>query len=474
MAMVGKACMQPSRRARLFSSISKSDVSRIRSDYVHPSIGGFTMFKDDPVHLSHGKMQYLYDVDGRKYLDAFGGICTVGVGHCHPVLNKALHEQTEKLWHHSALYISDSMHQYAERLVKRIGRPDRLNKVYFVNSGSEANDLAMQMARVYTGNDLVVGLRNGYHGMGTGVTMLTSHSTWRHGESAGIMHVMNPDPLHGPFGGKRDGQVVRTDRPDLPHDDAHLLYANELRQSLLYGSSSRIAGLFAEPIQGVGGAMQLCDGYMEAAFKIAREAGGLCIADEVQSGFARLGSHYWGFEMQGVEPDIVVMAKSIGNGFPLAAVVTRSDVAEAFSKKLHFNTYGGNPMASAVGLAVLDVIEQEGVQENCLVVGKKLRDGLLDAQTRWPEFIADVRGRGLMQGVEFWRPGAKHAAQTPAPGSDDTLKIVNLMKHKGILVGRGGLFGSVMRIKPPMCWNVADADFFLAAFNEACEEVYGK
>eukprot|EP00929_Paragymnodinium_shiwhaense_P042770 TRINITY_DN22079_c0_g1_i6.p1 TRINITY_DN22079_c0_g1~~TRINITY_DN22079_c0_g1_i6.p1 ORF type:complete len:390 (+),score=71.52 TRINITY_DN22079_c0_g1_i6:49-1218(+) len=381
MATVRKACVQVP-RARLFSSLSqsstlsKNDVSRIRSDYVHPSIGGFTMFKDDPVHLSHGKMQYLFDTDGKKYLDGFGGICTVGVGHCHPVLNKALHEQTEKLWHHSHLYISDTMHQYAERLIHRIGRPDRLNKVYFVNSGSEANDLAMQMSRVFTGNDLVVGLRNGYHGMGTGVTMLTSHSTWRHGESAGIMHVMNPDPLHGAFGGKRDGQVVRTDRPDLPHDTAHLLYANELQQSLLYGSSSKIAGFFAEPIQGVGGAVQLCDGYLPAAFDIARRAGGLCIADEVQCGFARLGTHYWGFELQGVDPDIVVMAKSIGNGFPLAAVVTRSDVADAFSKKLHFNTYGGNPMASAVGMAVLDVIENEGIQENCLVVGEKLRAGI--------------------------------------------------------------------------------------------------
>lgn len=433
------------------------------------------MFKEDPVHVSHGKMQYLYDVEGKKYLDGFGGICTVGVGHCHPALNKALHEQSQKLWHHSHLYINDKMHEYAERLIQRIGRPERLNKVYFVNSGSEANDLAMQMARVFTGNDLIVGLRNGYHGMGTGITMLTSHSTWRHGDSAGVLHVMNPDPLHGAFGGLRDGEVVRKDRPDLPHEDAHLLYVNEIKESMLHGSSGKMAGFFAEPIQGVGGAMQPCDGYLKAAFETARSFGGICIADEVQSGFGRLGSHYWGFEMQGLEPDVVVMAKSIGNGFPLAAVVTRSDVAEAFSKKLHFNTYGGNPMASAVGIAVLDAIEQDGLQQNCAVVGARLREGLLAAQSKWPDVIADVRGRGLMQGVEFWQPqSGDNKLQTHKPASEDYLKICTGLKRKGVLVGRGGLYGSVMRIKPPMCWTLEDVEFFLAAFNETCEEVLGK
>lgn len=457
------------------SVLPKDDVNKIRSENVHNSIQGFTMFKEDPVHLAYGRGQYLFDVDGKKYLDGFGGICTVGVGHCHPYVTDALHKQADQLWHNSALYIHSKMHEFAEKLVKKLNKPDKLTKVYFVNSGSEANDLAMQMARVYTQRDQVVGLRNGYHGMGGGTGNLTSHSTWRHFNGGAVVHAMCPDPLHGPFGGKRNGKVVRTDKPELDHENAHLKYAEQLEQAILYGTNGQIAAFFAEPIQGVGGTVQLCDGYLKEAYKVARKYGGVCVCDEVQTGFGRLGESkgFWGFEMAGVDPDIVVMAKSIGNGFPLAAVVTTEDIAAAFAKKLHFNTYGGNPLSSAVGKAVLEVIEMEELPKNCDKIGGLLIDGFEALQKKYEykenkaKIIGDVRGLGLMLGVEFWN-------EDGSPATQRCMGVVESMKEQGVLVGKGGLHGNALRIKPPMCWTAEDASMCLNAVEEGIRQVFAK
>lgn len=267
----------------------------------------------------------------------------------------------KKLWHTTNIYLHPKIHEYAERLTATL--PKDLNCVYFVNSGSEANDLAMTMARLYTGNHDIISLRNAYHGASPITMGLTAHSTWKFPlplSSTGIHHAMNPDVYKGLWGGKycRDSPI-QTDRQCNCTPGECLASKNYLKQldevfkySLPRG---KCAAMFAESIQGVGGSVQFPRGYIKKAAQMVRDNGGVFVSDEVQTGFGRTGDHFWGFEGHGIEPDIVSMAKGIGNGFPLAAVVTKKEIANVMGQALHFNTFGGNPLASAVGIAVLDV-----------------------------------------------------------------------------------------------------------------------
>jgi alanine-glyoxylate transaminase/(R)-3-amino-2-methylpropionate-pyruvate transaminase len=232
-----------------------------------------------------------------------------------------------------------------------------------------------------------------------------------------------------------------------------------------YGTSGRLAAFFAESIQGVGGAVVFPDGYLEAAYAHVRAAGGLCIADEVQAGFGRTGDHYWGFESQGVVPDIVTMAKSIGNGAPLAAVVTTPEIAKTMASRIHFNTYGGNPVSCAMGKAVLEVIERDGLQANCKEVGGHLARGLAGLMKKHP-VIGDVRGMGLMLGVELVEDPT-----TKAPATAACVRVFERARELGVLVGKGGLYGNVLRIKPPMCITRADADFMVDVVDTALSEL---
>jgi len=222
-----------------------------------------------------------------------------------------------------------------------------------------------------------------------------------------------------------------------------------------------VAAFIAEPIQGVGGVTSGADNYLSEAYNMIREHGGLCIADEVQTGFGRTGGHYWGFEHHGVKPDMVVMAKGIGNGFPLGAVTTTAEIAAAFTSRIHFNTFGGNPVSMAAGSAVIDVIEQDGLQANCREVGGRFKAGLEELQARH-DLIGDVRGRGLMLGVELVRD-----RMTKEPANTETVALLELAKEQGLLLGKGGFFGNVLRIKPPMCITDADVDFALEVLDDA-------
>lgn len=425
---------------------SFDDVMALRQRYLTPAL--ITYYKK-PIMIVEGSMQYLYDETGRRYLDMFGGIVTVSVGHSHPHVLAAARAQYERLQHTTTIYLHPGITEYAKALTDRL--PGDLSVCYFVNSGSEANDLAMMMARAYTGNYDVIALRNAYHG-GTSSTMgLTSHHTWKYNvpHSFGIQHAMMPDTYRGPWG--RDDPQAAT------------RYADDVLDLIRYGTSGQVAAFIAESIQGVGGAVVFPDGYLEAVYAHIRAHGGLCIADEVQAGFGRTGSHYWGFETQGVVPDIVTMAKGIGNGAPLAAVVTTPEIARTLTQRIHFNTYGGNPVSCAIGRAVLEVIDAEGLQSNCRALGDAFLDGLRALKEKH-RIIGDVRGKGLMLGVELVRD-----RDTKEPANTECAHIFELAKDMGLLIGKGGLFGNVLRIKPPMCIQKADVDFALAVLDQALD-----
>jgi alanine-glyoxylate transaminase/(R)-3-amino-2-methylpropionate-pyruvate transaminase len=389
----------------------------------------------------------LFDETGKRYLDLFAGIVTVSCGHCHPRVTAAIHDQVDRLQHTTTIYLHPGMPEFAKKLAGKM--PKGLDVTYFVNSGSEANDLAIQLARLHTGNHDVIALRNSYHGASPFTNTLTSHSTWKYpvNMSSGIHHAINPDPYRSPFKGTPEEIASQS--------------ANDIKELIRFSTPGKVAAFIAEPIQGVGGATHGAKNYLSEAYAIIRANGGVCIADEVQTGFGRTGDHYWGFENFDVVPDIVVMAKGIGNGVPLAAVTTTAEIAKSLTQRVHFNTFGGNPVCMAAGSAVLDVIEEDGLQENSRVVGGKLKAGL-QKLAKDHKLIGDVRGMGLMLAVELVRDRA-----TKEPAKAETLQILEEARSMGVLIGKGGIDGSVLRIKPPMCITAADADFALEVLHSA-------
>ncbi|PAA78431.1 hypothetical protein BOX15_Mlig008750g1 [Macrostomum lignano] len=447
------------------SSSSYEENLRQRRELLSP---GLISYYANPLYIVRGSRQWLWDHTGRKYLDMFGGICTVSVGHCHPKVNSALAAQSEQLWHTTSIYMSPAPQAYAKKLTAKL--PPELSVCYFTNSGSEANDLAVLMARLYTRRWEVVTLRNGYHGASPFLMGATALSTWRYATPTGFgfVNAAHPDPYRGEWGGAAcrdsDAQPGRScDCQQSGQCSAASKYVAQLEDTLRFSCpKAGPAAFLAESIQGVGGIVQFPRGYLSKAFSAVRAAGGLCISDEVQTGFGRLGSHYWGFEAHGVEPDIVTMAKSIGNGFPLAAVVTSPEVARTLAEALHFNTFGGNPLACAVGTAVLDVIDEEKLQENCQRVGQRLLSGLQRLRQS-NQLIGDVRGKGLMVGVELV---ADRASRAPLE-APRMARLFEATREAGVLVGKGGFYGNVLRLQPPMCVTEADADATVEAIGEA-------
>lgn len=433
---------------RPYTGPSRSELIAMRKQFTNPAV--FTLYKE-PLLIVEGFMQYLYDETGRRYLDLFAGIVTVSVGHSHPTVVKRVSEQVATLQHATTIYLHPNLPQLAKKLASKM--PKGLDVTYFVNSGSEANDLAITMARLYTGNRDVIAVRNGYHGGSPSAMGLTSHSTWKYpvGGDGHVHHVVNPDPYRTQFDG-------------TPAEIATKSVA-DIRDTIRFSTPGKVAAFIAEPIQGVGGATHGAPNYLKEAYAAIRENGGLCIADEVQTGFGRTGKHFWGFENFDVVPDFVTMAKGIGNGAPLAAVTTRMEIAESLKQRIHFNTYGGNPVSMAAGLAVLDVIEEDGLQENARVIGARFIDGLERLQRVHP-LIGDVRGMGLMLGVELVRD-----RDTKMPAKEETLDVLEAAREMGVLLGKGGLDGNVLRIKPPMCITAADVDFALEVLEHALARV---
>jgi alanine-glyoxylate transaminase / (R)-3-amino-2-methylpropionate-pyruvate transaminase len=423
---------------------SPEEILALRKQFVNPAI--FHYYKK-PIAIVEGKGQYLFDETGRRYLDGFGGIVTVSVGHCHPEVLAAATLQNETISHTTTIYLNPQIALYAQELAAKM--PGDLKVCYFVNSGSEANDLAVLMARAYTQNFDVIALRNAYHGGSPSSMALTSHHTWKFNvpHSHGVHHAMMPDTYRGPFG--------------MDDPDAGRQYAADIGETVRYATPGKIAAFIAESIQGVGGSVVFPDGYLKEAYAQTRAFGGLCIADEVQAGFGRTGTHFWGFETQGAMPDIVTMAKGIGNGCPLAAVVTTPEIAQVLATRIHFNTFGGNPVSMAQGRAVLRVIEKEGLQQNSLQIGDYLTAGFQQLAEKH-SLIGEVRGKGLMLGMELVKDRS-----TKEPAKEECAAVFEKCKDLGLLIGKGGLFGNTLRIKPPMCIHRADADFMLAVIDEA-------
>ena len=422
---------------------SKEEVIQLRGEFLTPAL--VTYYKK-PIMIVDGHMQYLFDETGKRYLDGFAGIVSVSAGHCHPRVMEAVNLQNSRLQHTTTIYLHPNIAKFAQKLAGTL--PENLNCVYFTNSGSEANDLAILMARAYTKNYDVIALRNGYHGGSQGAMGLTAHSSWKYSvpHGFGVHHTVVPDRYRGHFGYDDSGSGEA--------------YAKDVLDIIQRGSSGSIAAFIAEPMQGVGGVIEMPPNYLRDSYKYVRDAGGICISDEVQTGFGRTGEHFWGFENHDVVPDMVVMAKGIGNGCPLAAVVTTKEIAQSLTEAIHFNTFGGNPVSCAQGLASLEVILDDDMQGNSKRLGGKLFAGLHDLQKKY-ECIGDVRGKGLMVGVELIEDENK------TPATLLTANVFETCKDLGLIIGKGGYFGNVLRIKPPMCLTELDIDFMLDVLDEA-------
>lgn len=429
---------------------SKAEVLETRKRYLSPAL---FLYYRDPLMLVDGHMQYVFDETGKRYLDFIGGIVTVSCGHCHPKIIARTKEQIDHIQHTTTIYLNPVVGELAKKLASKM--PPGLDVTYFVNSGSEANDLAILMSRLYTGNFDVLALKNGYHGGVTSVMGLTSHNTWKFPipQGYGVHHVACPDPYRSAFSGTADEIAEKS--------------AEDVLSTIRFATPGKVAAYIAEPIQGVGGATLAQKNYLKLVYETVRKHGGLCIADEVQTGFGRTGDHYWGFENYDVIPDIVTMAKGLGNGVPIAAVTTRREIAASLNK-VHFNTFGGNPVSAAQALATMEVIDEEGLQENSRKLGTHMLNGFRKLMEKH-QIIGDVRGKGLMIGVELVRD-----RRGKEPASSETLELLERAREYGLLLAKGGLFGNVLRIKPPMCINMDDANFALDVIERLLSSITGK
>jgi alanine-glyoxylate transaminase/(R)-3-amino-2-methylpropionate-pyruvate transaminase len=420
---------------------SASEIIARRETWYAASQRAFMPYRT-PLIFKRGSMQHLWDETGKRYIDLLGMNVCVSVGHAHPKVTAAVSEQLQQLQHCTTMFYHPVPAHFAEELAGRMPAGHDW-VVHFTVSGAEAVDLALIMARSHTRNIEMLALCNGYHGATIGAQSLTGIGGFRHDGPllAGVNHVANPDPYRGAYGGDTGACLA------------------EMERTIRCATNGKLAGFIFEPIQGYGGIIETPPGYLSGAAEMVRARGGVLIADEVQSGFGRTGDHFWGFEAHGVTPEIVVMAKGIGNGFPLAAVVAQRHVAESLSAKFFFNTYGASPVSCAAGRAVLRAIAEEGLQENARTVGRGLRN-ILDRLHQKHEIVGDVRGRGLMQAIEIVED-----RKSKRPATSITADIFERTREAGLVVSKSGENRNVLRMVPPLCLSASDLPEIEAALD---------
>jgi 4-aminobutyrate aminotransferase-like enzyme len=401
--------------------IEQSEIIRKHKEFLFPAVA---TYYQEPLALVRGEGMYVWDDAGNRYLDCFGGVLTVSVGHANPRVNAAIIEQVKTISHTSTLYANKPQGELAEKLAQIT--PGRLKKSFFTNSGTEADDTAIHAAKTATGRHEIVVLRHSYSGRSATALSATGHSTWRPlpSQIAGIVHARAPYCYRCPF--------------KLSPESCGLACAEDIEELIMTTTTGEIAAFMAEPILGVGGFIVPPPGYFERAVEITRKHGGLFIADEVQTGWGRTGDKWFGIEHWDVEPDIITSAKGMGNGVPIGMTTATPEVADAYPG-LTFSTFGGNPVSMAAALAVIKIIEDDDLKRNAAVVGAYFRERLDGLKEKYP-VIGDVRGMGLMQAMELVKD-----RETKEPDPQSVAKVFEETRRRGVLIGKGGLYANVIR-----------------------------
>lgn len=423
------------------------EIVRKHREFIWPAV---TNYYAQPLVADHASMQYLWDIEGNKYLDFFGGIVTLGVGHCNPKVTSKIKAQVDKLQHTSTLFPNEQIVALAEKLAQIT--PGKLQKSFFTNSGTEANEAAILLARMVGPSYDVVALRHAYSGGSLVARSVTGQAPWRKSGvvAVGVSHAVNPYcyrcPLH------------------LKYPDCGVACANDVESVIQTTTSGSIAAFIAEPIQGAGGFIVPPAEYFKIVYRIVKNYGGLFIADEVQTGWGRTGKKWFGIEQWEVTPDIITAAKSMGNGVPIGLTITTAELADKF-QGLTISTFGGNPVTAVAARAVIEVIEEENLRENTFVVGGYLHQRLEELKEKHP-LIGDVRGMGMMQALELVKDRT-----TKEPAVEETARVLEGARRNGLLIGKGGLYGNVVRMAPPMNISKADVDEGIRLLDKTFSEI---
>ena len=424
-----------------------AEVLRKHREYIWPAVANLY---ERPLVTDRAHMQHVWDLEGRRYLDFFGGILTISVGHTNPQVTEKIKAQVDRLQHTSTLYPTEAIVNLAEKVAEIT--PGTLQKSFFTNSGTEANEAAILLARMATGSYDIVALRHSYSGGSSLTKSVTAQAAWRKGGviSVGVAHAINPYCYRCPLG--------------LTYPDCGVACANDVENLIQTGTSGQIAAFMAEPIQGVGGFITPPPEYFKIVFNAVKKYGGLFISDEVQTGFGRTGKHWFGIEHWEVVPDIITCAKGMANGTPIGATVTTSEIAGGY-QGLTISTFGGNPVASVAARATIEVIEEEHLLENAHTVGNYFRAKLEELQDKHA-LIGEVRGKGLMQGLELVRD-----RKTKEPAPEATAELLERTRNNGLLVGKGGLYSNVIRLSPMLNIDKDDVDEAIRLLDKSFAEV---
>ena len=431
------------------ATVTKNEILLAQKEYLFPAV--FHYF-DEPLVIDHAKNQFVYDIDGNEYLDFFGGIVTVSVGHCNETVTAKTRAQLEKLQHVSTVFATEPQVALAQKVASISPGGGALKKSFFTNSGTEANEVAILAARLYTGSHEIVALRHSYHGRSALAMSVTAQSSWRITDTlpGGVVHAHNAYCYRCPFG--------------LTYPSCEVRCAQDIKELIQTTTSGRIAGFIAEPIQGVGGFITPPKEYFGIIADVVRQHGGIIISDEVQTGWGRTGTKWFGMEHWDVVPDVITGAKSLANGLPIGITTARPEVADAV-KGVTLSTFGGNPVTNVQAKAVIDYIDENQLMVNAAETGGYLKERLLELQEKYA-IIGEVRGMGFLLGIELVED-----RKTKVPAKAATNAIMMAARDQRILIGKGGTNGNVIRCTPPMNISKSDVDEFIPRLDRAFAQV---